>query len=221
AQSEFYRHVVKPAGPETAIEMPQARNDDADHGRLDVGPGLIEHEEIEAGAFDDVDAGQSLLARIEAAEFHIEVRPDRRFAVRDQIRVLLEAKRAGAVIARLARVARAHQPDRQELIDLGQRAQQRDARIEVRAGTIFDELLSGDRRIRHRHIAWNAEIGGDVEHPQPASGVGELVFQIADVRIVELAQVQLGPLRAIVPPNSVRIPLHQLEEALDDRLLER
>src|ERR1700747_1951685 len=101
AQSEFYRHVVKPAGPETAIEMPQARNDDADHRRLDVGPGLIEHEEIEAGALGDVDAGQRLLAGIEAAEFHVEGRLDRRFAVRDQVGVLLEAKWAGAVIAGL------------------------------------------------------------------------------------------------------------------------
>ena len=72
AQAELDRHVVKPAGPETAIEMAQARNDDADHRRLDVGPGLIEHQEIEAGALGDVHASQSLLARVEAAEFHID-----------------------------------------------------------------------------------------------------------------------------------------------------
>ena len=65
----------------------------------------------------------------------------------------------------------------------------------MRAGAVFDELLSGDRRIRHRHVARNAEIGGDVEHPQPASGFGKLVFQIADVRIAELVQVQFRPLR--------------------------
>src|SRR5580700_4918734 len=99
AQSELDRHVVKPTGPEAAIEMAQAWNDDADHRGLDVGPRLIEHEEIEAGALDDVYAGQSLLARVEAAEFHIEVRPDRRLAVRDQVRVLLQAERPRAVIA--------------------------------------------------------------------------------------------------------------------------
>src|ERR1700722_11837322 len=92
AQAELDRHVVKPARPETAIEMAQARNDDADHRRLDIGPGLIEHQEIEAGALGDVHASQSLLTRVEAAEFHIDLRPDRRFAVRDQIGVLLEPK---------------------------------------------------------------------------------------------------------------------------------
>ena len=46
--SELYRNIVKPAGRETAIEMPQSRNDHSDDRHLDVGARLIEDEEIEA-----------------------------------------------------------------------------------------------------------------------------------------------------------------------------
>src|SRR5580692_11803943 len=91
AQSEFYRHVVKPAGPETAIEMPQARNDHADHRRLDVGPRLVEHKEIEARPLGDIDAGQRLRAGVETAEVPAEIRPHRRLAVWDQVRMVLQA----------------------------------------------------------------------------------------------------------------------------------
>src|SRR5450755_3240333 len=35
-QSQFYRHIVKPAGREAAIKVPQAGNDHPDHGNLDV-----------------------------------------------------------------------------------------------------------------------------------------------------------------------------------------
>ena len=67
----------------------------------------------------------------------------------------------------------------------------------------------------------NPEIAGDVEHPKPASGFGKLDLQIADVGIVELAEVQFRPLQSIVPPDGVCIPFHQLEESLDDCFLER
>ena len=49
AQSELYRNIVKPARREAAIEMPQPRNDHSDDRDFDVGPRLIEDEEIEAG----------------------------------------------------------------------------------------------------------------------------------------------------------------------------
>ena len=58
-QSELDRNIVKPAGREAAIEMPQARNDHPDDRNLDVGPRLIEHEEIEARALGEIDAGAS------------------------------------------------------------------------------------------------------------------------------------------------------------------
>ncbi len=69
APSEFDRHVIKPARREAAIEMPHPRNDHAHHRHFDVGPRLIEHEEIEARSFYEIDAGHHLLARIEAAKF--------------------------------------------------------------------------------------------------------------------------------------------------------
>src|SRR6476469_2382103 len=49
---------LKAARCETAIEMPQSRNDHSDDRDLDVGPGLIEDEEIEACASGDIDAGE-------------------------------------------------------------------------------------------------------------------------------------------------------------------
>ena len=48
AQSELDGNVVKSAGREAAIEMPQSRNDHADDRHLDVRARLIENEEIEA-----------------------------------------------------------------------------------------------------------------------------------------------------------------------------
>ena len=47
------------------------------------------------------------------------------------------------------------------------------------------------------------------------------VLQIADIGIVELAEVHFRPLQSIVPPDGVGIPFHQLEESLDDGFLER
>src|ERR1700690_3718914 len=57
SQPELDRDIVKPARREAAIEVSQSRNDHPDDGDLDVGPGLIEDEEIEAGTLCDIDAG--------------------------------------------------------------------------------------------------------------------------------------------------------------------
>ena len=94
-------------------------------------------------------------------------------------------------------------------------------RIEMRAGTEFDDLPPVFRRVRNRHEAWNSEVAGDVEHPNPAPGGGELDLQIADVGIVELAEVHFRPLQSIVPPDGVGIAFDQFQEALDDRFLQR
>ena len=107
------------------------------------------------------------------------------------------------------------------MIQLGQRAQQGDSRIEMRAGAELDIFLPVLHPVRDRHKGRNPEIAGDVEHPKPASGFGKLGLQIADVGIVELAEVHFRPLQSIVPPDRVGIPFHQLEESLDDRFLER
>src|SRR4051795_6371655 len=63
-QTELDRNVVKPARSIAPIEMPQARHDDPRHRDLDIGPGLIEHEEIMPGTPGDLDAGFHLRARI-------------------------------------------------------------------------------------------------------------------------------------------------------------
>src|SRR5258706_3140714 len=79
SQSEFHRNIVKSARSEAAIEMPQSRNDHSDDRNLDVGPRLIEDEEVEARARGDVDAGVDLLAPVvERAELPARVRLDRR-----------------------------------------------------------------------------------------------------------------------------------------------
>src|SRR5258706_13927944 len=43
-------------------------------------------------------------------------------------------------------------------------------------------------------------------------------MQIANVGVVELAEIDLRPSQSIVPPDRVGIPLPQLEESLDDCL---
>src|SRR5215813_10570526 len=53
--SELDRDLVKPAGREAAVEMPQTRNGKADDRDLDIGARLIEDEEIETRALGDVD----------------------------------------------------------------------------------------------------------------------------------------------------------------------
>ena len=124
-------------------------------------------------------------------------------------------------MTRWALVARSHEADRQKLAQLGHCAQRSDARIEVRAGTEFDELLRILHPVRDHHEARNPEIAGDVEHPEAASGFGKLGFQVANVGIVELAEVHFRPLQSIVPPDRIRIPLHQFEKSLDDGFFQR
>ena len=146
---------------------------------------------------------------------------DRRIAAWRQIGMVPQAQWSGAVEARFLAGPASHETDGQELVELGQRAQQGNPGIEVRAGTELDIFPSRLHPVRYRHKARNPEIAGDVEHPKPASGFGKLALQIANVGIVELAEVHLRPLQSIVPPDRVCIPFHQLEESLDDCFLER
>src|SRR5215470_13472507 len=74
--------------------------------------------------------------------------------------------------------------------------------------------------MQYRHKGRNSEVAGDVEHPKPASGFSKLSSQIANVGIVECAEVHLLPLQSIIPPDCVCIPFHQLEEPLDNCFLE-
>src|SRR5271169_6606394 len=92
--SELYRHIVKPAGREAAIEMPQPRNDHSDDRRLDVGTRLIEDEEIEAGVLRQGDACRHLLARVETAKLRAEFRLGHRISARRQIGMVLQAQQS-------------------------------------------------------------------------------------------------------------------------------
>ena len=67
------------------MEMPQSRNDNPDNWNLDVGSGLVEHEEVEPEAPGKLDASQGLLAPIEACKFQRPRAPHGRFAVRQQL----------------------------------------------------------------------------------------------------------------------------------------
>ena len=153
SQSELYRNIVKPARREAAIEMPHSRNDHSDDRDLDVGACLIEDEEIEARSLGEAHAGRHLLARVETAELRAEVRLDRRIAARRQIGMVLQAQWSGAVKARFLPGPAAHETDGQELVQLGQRTQQGDPRIEMRAGTELDIFLPVLHPVRYRHKA--------------------------------------------------------------------
>src|SRR5581483_5776752 len=70
------RDIVQTARREAFVEMPQARREHAHHGHADIGPGLVEHEEIEASASGHRDAGFDLLAH--AVERHLHAQRRRR-----------------------------------------------------------------------------------------------------------------------------------------------
>src|SRR5262245_65951966 len=105
--------------------------------------------------------------------------------------------------ARWRRVPSSHQAAGHELAELGHRAQRGNSRIEVRARAELHKLLRVFHPVRYRHEAGNPEIAGDVEHPYAASGFTKLSLQITNVGIVELAEVHLRALQAIVPPDGV------------------
>src|ERR1700732_1058885 len=116
AQSELYRNIVKPARRETAIEMPQSRNDHSDDRDLDVGARLIEDEEVEARLLGEAHACRHLLARVEMAELRGDVRLDQRISAWRQVGMVPQAQWSGAVKARFLPGPAAHQTQGQELV---------------------------------------------------------------------------------------------------------
>src|SRR5260370_41527357 len=88
-------------------------------------------------------------------------------------------------------------------------------------GTEIDEFVPVFDPMSDRHETRDPEIAGDIEHPQAAPGFGELVLQDTDIRIIELAEIDLPPLQAVVPPDRVGLPIDELEESLHDHLPER
>jgi hypothetical protein len=67
-QSELDRNLVKPAGCETPVEMPQSWNDHSSNRYAYIGSRVIENEEIVARSFGKRDASIHLLTSIEMAE---------------------------------------------------------------------------------------------------------------------------------------------------------
>ena len=69
SQAQFDRHIIESPGSETAVEMPQSRNDHAGNRYPDVRPGLVENEKIQAETFGKLDASQNLIAPIHLYKF--------------------------------------------------------------------------------------------------------------------------------------------------------
>src|SRR5580704_16920933 len=138
AQSELCRHVVKPATPKAAIEMPQSGDDDSDDRHLNVRPSLIEDEEVQADLLGEAHAGAHLLTSVEIAKLRAEVRRDQWLSAWHQIGIILQAQWGGAVKARFLPGPAGHETQGQKLVKLRQRTQQGDFRIEVCAGSEFD-----------------------------------------------------------------------------------
>ena len=201
---ELDGNIIKPARREAAIEMTQAGNDDPDYGDLDIGARLIEHQKIEAGTSGDFNAGFRLVAGVfERAELRAQFRLELRCAARNEERIIPQAQGSRSIEEGFLSATAPHQTDRQELVQFGQRAQQGDAAVEMRAGAEFDVLMPVLHPVRYRDIGGNAEIAGDVEHPKPSPGIGKLASQIVDVGIVEPSEVDFFALHAVVPPDGV------------------
>ena len=165
---KLQRNIVKPARREAAIEMPQARNEHANDGDLNVGPRLVEHEEIVTCPGSDLDTGIDLIARV-VVNLEAGRRRNDRIVARNQERIIFQAQRIDTVKRRLLAAAAAHHADRHELGQLGERTQQGDTAIEMRAGTELDVLVAVLHPVHDRHVGGNAEIAGDVEHPEPCA----------------------------------------------------
>src|SRR5260370_42105825 len=88
-------------------------------------------------------------------------------------------------------------------------------------GTEIDEFVPVFHPMSDRHETRDPEIAGDIEHPQAAPGFGGFVLQVTDIRIIELAEFDLRPLVAGLPPYRVVGPFAEVQKSLHDRLLER
>src|SRR3974390_1249243 len=203
AQSELNRNIIEPARREAAIEMPHSRNDYPHNWNVDVGARLIEDKEVEALPLGQTHAGNHLLARVETADLRAKARLDRWIVAWRQKGMVLYAQRRGPIKTRFLSSPAPHEADGKKLVQFGQCAEQSDSGIKMRAGSELDVFLRVVHPMHYCHKAWNPKVAGDVQHPKPASSFGELGLQIADVGIVELAEVHLRPAQSIVPPDCI------------------
>src|SRR4029077_6055339 len=95
-QSKLQRNIVKPARCEAAIEMPQAWNEHSSGGDLNVGPCLVEHEEIVTCLGGDLDTGIHLVARV-VVNLKVGSRRNDGIVTRDQERIIFQAQRLDTV----------------------------------------------------------------------------------------------------------------------------
>src|SRR4030095_13098876 len=140
-QSKPHGNVVKPARRKAAIEMPQAWNEHSNDRDLNVGPRLVEHEEIVTCLGRDLDTGIHLIARI-VVNLEVGSRRNDRLFARDQEWMIFQAQRIDTVKRWLLAAAAAHHADRHELGQLSKGTQQGYAAIEMRAGTELDILVA-------------------------------------------------------------------------------
>src|SRR5262249_48283556 len=165
--------------------MAQSRNDNPHNRDLDIGTRPIENNELKSVLPGTVHTSHDLLGFVEGAEVRSTVWSSRRESIWRQIEMVPQIKRSVAVMVRRRGVACSHQSDGKKLIHLGQRSQQRNSGIEVRARAVFDKIMAILHGVRQRRKARNSEIAGDVEHPKPPSGIGKLGFEIADIGVVK------------------------------------
>ena len=95
-QSKPHGNIVKPARREAAIEMPQAWNEHANDRDLNVGPRLVEHEEIVTCLGRDLDTGIHLIARV-VVNLKAGSRRNDRIVAWDQERIIFQAQRIDTV----------------------------------------------------------------------------------------------------------------------------
>src|SRR5262249_25802648 len=195
------------------------RNDHPDDRDADVRSGLIEHEKVMARTSCNFNAGVHLLAHAVQGNVNAKFRTVDRLACRDQEWMALETQRGDTGQCRVFATTTSHEADREKLAQLGQRAQERDAGIEVGARTELDIFPTVLRPVHDRDIGGNAEIVGYVEHPQFSPGVSKLRPDIADIGIVELIEINLVAPEPVVPPDRVGIAFDQFEETLNDGFL--
>src|SRR5215469_3649351 len=91
SQSKLYRDIIKPAGREATIEMPQSWNDHSDDWDVYIGPRLIEDEEVKTLSFGKMHASGHLLACVETAERRAEGWLDRWMVAWGQKGMVLQA----------------------------------------------------------------------------------------------------------------------------------
>ena len=112
-----------------------------------------------------------------------------------------------------------HPIDGERPIELCDRSQRCNARVEVCAAAEFDAFHFAFLPVRDGDGDRNAKIARHVEHQQAASLRCELRPQILDVVVAKFVEVDLGAVQAVVPPDRAGIPLDEFQEALDDRFL--